>query len=471
MIGFTRSIRRPLLCVASLLAALTPAFGRNDGKMLPGTDPAPKTRASTKAAEPKPVTGADRVAKEQYEKRAAEIALRIDSAAATSQENAALLYYQALLACHESDPGTARAFDAVLRGTEPNAWIRVYLGRSLTTIAVAQVASQMPRCNWGPMRAAEQSLDLNLGLPLRRLGYLLHVDVRTLAADGHARAALARCLTIRRLAHHTGDETSILYFISQGMNTAALRAIEQVLGTSPPDGATLRWLKGQLAAAPGTPFQPAQALHKWRDAELQFWRTRPKGRAFTRKLVLDSIPDANDRKELTALTDEQLLVIALQGEQMAPGRYGLSAPPALLERAQQACDKYLDAALQIMKGDRSYREKHAKLQAMVDSLDDQAADGDPIALLRDAPSAVEVYHRLMVRNAVYDNVTTAAIEICLVKANTGQLPRVLPSGLPQDLFTNRDFEYERTEKGFVLRFDPENVSRIQVRQFEFKVRE
>ena len=405
----------------------------------------------------------------EYEKKAPEIALRIDEAAAASRENAALLYFQALLARREPDPGTAEALNAVSRGGQPDIRVKAYLGRSLRTIDLAHLAAQMPQCHWGPMRAGEQQLDFNLGIPLRRLSRILDADARTLAADGHHRAALARCLTLRRLAHHAGADTYNLYSISQSMHTMSLLALAHVLSLGPSNDETLTWLKGQLAAVPGTPFEPAQALRRWRDAELQFWRTRPRGRAFTRGLILEKVADANDRKTLATLTDEQLLVLALQGEQKVPGLYGgLSAPPQLLERAQRACDEYLQSALQIMRADLSYREKHAKLQEMVDSLDDRAADGDPIALLSEAPKVVELYHRLMVRNAVYDNLAAAAIEICLMETRTGHLPQTLPHGLPKDLYTGKDFEYERTAKGFALRFDPDNVSRIRVRQFEFR---
>jgi hypothetical protein len=321
------------------------------------------------------------------------------------------------------------------------------------------------------MRAGEQQLDFNLGIPLRQLSRILDADARTLAADGHYRAALARCLTMRRLAHHAGADTYNLFSISQSIHTLALLALAHIQGSRQPESETLTWLKGQLATTPGTPFAPAQTLYQWRDAELQFWRTRPKGRAFTRALVLAKVPDANDRKDLGTLTDDQLLVIALQAEQRVPGRYGISAPPELLARAQQACDQYLEAALQIIKSDLSYREKHAKLQVMVGSLENRASDGDPIALLSEAPKTVEIYHRLVVRNAVYDNLVAAAIEICLVQARAGQLPRALPPGLPKDLYTGKDFVYERTGKGFVLRFDLENLSRIQVRQFEFQAQD
>ncbi len=457
----TRSTCRSVLCVLSAMAAVAPLSARD-------TNPEAKFRAVDRARDEQFVVGRDRVAREQYEARAADMALRIDVAAATSRENAALLYHHALLAYREPDPCTAQSLNAVARGGAPDTRVRVYLGRSLHTIELAQIASQMPQCHWGPMQAGEQQLDLNLGIPLRRLSRLLDADARTLAADGHHRAALARCLTLRRLARHAGTETYNLYSISQSIHTLALLATAQVLSAKPLDAGTLTWLKSQLAAVPGTPFEPAQALYKWRDAELQFWRTRPQGRPFTRDLVLERVPDANDRRDLTALTDDQLLLLALQAEQRVPGRYGISAPPQLLERAQQACGQYLQSALQIMKADLSYREKHAQLQAMVDSLDDRALAGDPIAILSEAPKVVEFYHRLLVRNAVYDNLVTAAIEILLVKARTGQLPPTLPSGLPQDPYTNKDFEYRRTGAGFLLRFDPDNLTRIPVRQFEFK---
>ena len=324
MIQFVGSSNRPLRCVISILLIV--------GAASAGAEEEPATAPDTEAESP-----ALRRAMAEYEKKAPEIALRIDDAAAARQENAALLYFQALLARREPDPGTAEALNVVARGGQPDIRVKAYLGRSLRTIDLAHLASQMPQCHWGPMQAGEQQLDFNLGIPLRRLSRILDADARTLAADGHHRAALARCLTLRRLAHYTGADTYNLYSISQSIHTMSLLAVAHVLSLRPSNAETLAWLKGRLAAAPGTPFEPAQAPRRWRDAELQFWRTRPKGRAFTRDLILAKVADANDRKTLATLTDEQLLVLALQGEQKVPGLYGgLSAPPRLLERAQQA---------------------------------------------------------------------------------------------------------------------------------------
>jgi hypothetical protein len=454
-------IRTLLPCASLLFTILSPMAAQDLDLDSRGWETARDAERISSSAD-------ERRAEAQYREKAAGLALRIDEAAASSRENAALLYYQALLARREPDPATSDLLNAVSRGGEPDTRIRAFLGRNLATIEVAQIASQMPRCHWGPLRAGDQQLDFNLGIPLRRLSRILDADARTLAADGHARAALARCLTLRRLAHHTADDTYNLFSISQSIHTLALLAAAQALGTRPAEREALTWLKGRLAAVPGTPFRPAEALHQWREAELVVWRMRPKGRPFTREVVLEKIQDAGERQLLATLTDEQLLVLALQVEQRVPGRYGLSAPPELLQRARQACDEFLETALGIMKAALPYSQKRARLQELVETLDTRAADGDPIALLSEAPRVVEIYHRLMVRNGVYDNIVAAAIEMCLLKATTGRLPQTLPAGLPKDLFTDRDFVYERTEKGFRLRFDPDNLSRTRVRQFEFK---
>lgn len=45
----------------------------------------------------------------------------------------------------------------------------------------------------------------------------------------------------------------------------------------------------------------------------------------------------------------------------------------------------------------------------------------------------------------------AAIAVYLTKAKTGQLPRTLPADLPKAPHTGKDFVYQATEEGFILR--------------------
>lgn len=66
----------------------------------------------------------------------------------------------------------------------------------------------------------------------------------------------------------------------------------------------------------------------------------------------------------------------------------------------------------------------------------------------------------------------AAIAVYLIKAKTGQLPQTLPADLPKDPYSGNDFEYQVTERGFILRcravFGGQTLHG-ELPQFEFQV--
>ncbi|MCH7556435.1 MAG: hypothetical protein IIB56_03160 [Planctomycetes bacterium] len=118
-------------------------------------------------------------------------------------DNAALLYYQAFLLRPQPDNATYDLLDAVLLGAEPDEKLREYLNlpESRETIRIAEAATQIPQCSWGIMRSQGiyyLTLKTLIG-QVRQIAFLLEVDARTLAVDGEYRAALDRCLSIRRL--------------------------------------------------------------------------------------------------------------------------------------------------------------------------------------------------------------------------------------------------------------------------------
>ena len=113
------------------------------------------------------------------------------------------------------------------------------------------------------------------------------------------------------------------------------------------------------------------------------------------------------------------------------------------------------------------QQKRAKLQKVIDELSEAYAIetltfGFPWNLI-DYPFRSQVIH------TAHTNSIKAAIELYLIVANTGQLPERLPEGLPKDPYSGKDFEYEITKEGFVLRCPVKPVNERKVRQFEFKV--
>ena len=77
---------------------------------------------------------------------------------------------------------------------------------------------------------------------------------------------------------------------------------------------------------------------------------------------------------------------------------------------------------------------------------------------------------LATRIRTHDNAIRTAVEIYMIKAKTGKLPEALPAGLPGDLFSGKDFEYQITDEGFILRCQGTDLSRDEVYEYEFGVK-
>jgi hypothetical protein len=84
--------------------------------------------------------------------------------------------------------------------------------------------------------------------------------------------------------------------------------------------------------------------------------------------------------------------------------------------------------------------------------------------------AVDRIFTLTTRFKTHNNAIKTAIELYLIKAKTGKLPDELPSGLPKDLFSGKDFEYEKTADGFILRCQGKDLGKDETYEYEFKVK-
>jgi len=391
----------------------------------------------------------DRQDERNYKERDAEVTPWLKDAALPNPDNAALLYYQAFLLRPEPNMATSSQINEVLKGAEPGREIRIYLGRCLPMIQTAEVASQIPQCAWGIWYGTEAGFGVNsLQIETRNLVFILAVDARTLAADGHYRAALARCSTIRRLASHIGDETLLTYLTSRQIDSMALSTIQHVLGVMPPDSSTLAWLRGQLSVVQGVQPSIGKALQADFESILYSLRNNP---GYIEKIrTVTMRKGKNKQRERTSrnLTDDELLV---------PTR--------------EAYSSFLNSLFLVMDSDIAYERKLTRVKQMISELaekyDDEPATGYVIS---HCAGRLPEWYELQIEHHAHLNGIKAAVEIYLVVAKTGELPRELPNHLPQDPFTNRDFTYERTEDGFALRCGGQDILGRRKGLLEFKVR-
>lgn len=360
-------------------------------------------------------------------------------------DNATLLYYQAFLIRPEPDEDTWWSIDEVLYGGEPDEKLREYLNLPdcRETIELADAAAQLPHCDWGIRYSQGIEAHLPLLVHFRNLSFLIYADAGVLAADGDYRAALGRCLTIRQIAVHVGDDLLINYFISLQLDGLAHRCTRDVLGLMPPDADILTWLRGRLVVVWDVFPSFIRALEMDFELGLQSLCTDPDSLIRLRVHLAENADDENTRDEILGLTDEELI--------------GLF---------REFYEDFFNTVFHVMDSEMTYEQKSLEIQRLSKIMEDKYAGNYYVGTGR-----IAEHYNLKVRNEAQFNALKAAIEIYLIKAKTGQLPETLPDGLPKDPYSGQDFEYEVTSQGFVLRCREEEIgtNANKLWEFEFKV--
>ncbi len=480
----------------------------------------------------------DRKALEAYEKRNAEIDSWIEENSIPDYKNASLLYYQALLLRPDHDQTVINKFYDVYEGLEPDTQIRTYLGQWLPSMKISEIASRISQCTWGiwPERVwpPEKRSNIFVINSFMNFSYIIAVDAITLASDGHYRAALERCMTLRRIARHLSHDSE-LNIRSSACDDIALRAIGRILGEMPPDADVLAWFQGRLAM-----FQEATTLERTLQQSLKAKMDMVQSCSITslRGMLLKTAADEQAKQNIRDLTDEQIRAQAIEtlqdpiytffailhSDKSAEQKYA-----EIQEHAYHAAkiNPKLDMTFATIYKDElgkdiltvgidpemTEKQKLSKMQKIIDKrvapdviklltkfsnalgweidldflADSEMTDEQRLAEMQkviyelgevyriekafESPwNVITIRFASQVRHTAQINIIKAAVEIYLIVAKTGQLPKTLPDGLTKDLVTGRDFVYEITDEGFDLRCQGEEFLRPKIRFLEFKVK-
>jgi hypothetical protein len=361
-------------------------------------------------------------------------------------DNAALLYYQALLCMPEYD---TIILDPVLDGGEPDSAVRDYLRDCRQTIELALTAAEMLHCNWGILYSKGFPYTSPVLGKLRQLVFILVVDARTFAFDGDYQTAFERCLAVRKIGQHVNDGQIVSYLLSSGIDGMVQNCIQDLLGSFQPDADILEWLGGRLASFSNEFQSLTRALEMDFELVVQSVRKSEDTLALIRQQLADNVGDQNTKDEILNLTDDELIA-------MARGPY----------------DEFLNAVFKTIDGVLPYADKYEEIQRLIDELVDEYGD-DPatgyIVLCTGAKAGLILDFDIQIRRTAGYNALKAAIEVYHDYVATGQLPDVLPDNLPKDPFSGEDFEYLVTDQGFILRCRQVEISSDELREYNFNV--
>ncbi len=356
--------------------------------------------------------------------------------------NAALLYYQALLVHHEPDVAISDVYEAFVKGEAgPTDEIRGYVRGSRAALDYALLGTRVESCDWGLPYSKGFSLLLSHMSPLRSLCRLVIADARLLASQGDYQAALDRCLAVQRIAEHIGDDTLISYLVAMGIRNLEYGCVKDVMGLACNDGEMLRRIRDEVAKPPKREISAIRPLRIEMEIVMNLMRTD-----HVEELVR-AVAGGLGKKELAEK------IAAVDETTLGKNRHLYS------DRVQ--------AMLNVLGSSLPYDRVYSELKQLGEGLD--ANDRASALASAFVPSLAGVYST-KTRTEAYANAIRAGVEICLQRAESGKLPTTLPAGLPKDPFSGQDFRYERTDDGFVLRCQGEDLDKDVMEGFQFVVK-
>ena len=356
--------------------------------------------------------------------------------------NAALLYYQAFLmiaAENLDDEARIHISDVVRGNAAPDEKVCESISKYKTAIGYAEAAMSLRVCDWGIRYSQGFDTVMPQLAQMRFLTYVVLADARVRASNGDYRGALERCLMTDTLAYHIGDDTLISYLVSLSIRQLGCECIKGIMGQTVGDAELLQWLRHSLATFQAGTIFPGKSLK----VEIEFSLS-------TMQM------DRRDKLAGALAPEDKKLAQALA-----------TADEETLERTRRMYSECAHSALTILSTPMPYPQAHSKISQLGSGLD----PNDPASLAaRSSMATLPTILAIKTKTEACVNAVKAAAEICLYRAKTGRLPDVLLSGLPKEPFSGKDFQYERTKTGFMLRCQEKDLVKGKVYEFVFPVK-
>jgi hypothetical protein len=336
-----------------------------------------------------------------------------------------------------------------------------YLDARSDVFELVREASSLPHCDWGYQYSKGSNATYPQSSSIRSLSSLLMAEILKLASEAKVQEAIEYCFMLDKMAIHVGDHTLQSYLGAIGLQGQSLRMIRILLPHIESDAEQLNDLKVSLTRRGPSTLSLAKACKMDLQLALQT--------VCGNEVLLSRIHKAVELHQL--MNNDQNPV---------PSREALvaNASSPLRQYCMKSCEIIEDGKL-------SFAQKQASLSECADSFEERRRrHQDPSEMIKHPERVLEMafslyapalgrINMLKTRHQAYYNVTLVSIDLLLDRIGEGHFPKMLPEGLPKDPVTGRDLGYNRTQAGFVLSWDKDNLTdmREKYRRFEFEMQE
>ena len=365
------------------------------------------------------------------------------SLSAYPPDNAAVLYYKAFMLYESPDNIGPMLWDYWKGNIESNEKIEEFLKKNRRIIDIVLDATRIDHCDWGLDYSQGTEVLLPPHHKARQIFALLAAEARMQADRGDYKKALARCISIYRMARHLNERPLICYLVGTAINAATHNCITRFLSEMPPDIDTLTWLRDEFAEFDKQPYSVKPAL-RWK-CEAGIISMSPERIG---NVVRSGLDDGDFKEKI-------LQIIATADEQF-------------FERNRIYWNQYMADVISAF--DLPYPQAYSMLQWLDEKPSKEFGENpDATLTVACAPPWQRIYVQ-QVRLEAKSNAIRTAVDVYLTKAATGRLPKSLPAGVASDPYTGKSFQYAKTADGFVLRGQAKNLDKVTFHQYEFKVK-
>jgi hypothetical protein len=369
----------------------------------------------------------------------------VGQAFAYPPDNAAVLYYKAFMLIGEPNDAVGKMLKDLQKGnTGLNEQIRQYVERNRKVIKEIVTAAEIKNCDWGLDYSEGLALQIIHVAKCREMAYLLVADVKVLAEKGDYKTALERCITMHKMGGHVGDDMIIQGLVGIAISHWANECIIEILPQISGDCEMLQWLRAQLADVSSR--YPSIRAAIGNDAEVCSNSINREG---LRNIAADVCGISRD--DLDKL--EQVI------QQHDNNDFYVRVTEYY---------KRITSRMQVAY-DLPYPQAKQALEDLYKEVKDSAREKPEAVITEFFLPATKRVLTIDTREKTRLNAVLAGIDIYLIKTKTGKLPDELPAGLPKDMFSGKDFLYEKTDTGFTLTGQGKDLDKDIVQKYEFRI--
>jgi GrpB-like predicted nucleotidyltransferase (UPF0157 family) len=356
-------------------------------------------------------------------------------------DNAAVLYYKSFMLLEEPNDSMKQMLRDLKDGNIGlNEQIRQYVEKNRKVIGEIVTAAEIKNCDWGLDFSEGFSLEIPHLVKCRQMAYILTADAKVLAEKGDYKAALERCITIHKVGIHVGDDTLISYLVDTAIKGIANKCIMDILPQVSGDCEMLEWLKVRLADISSRCPSLRAAIAN--ETEI-YWQHI-------------------NKEEIVAMIEADVSVMPKDKlEQILQG------DDEFFARTREYYQRFMAEVQSAF--DLPYPQAKQDLEDLYREVENASKEKPEAIMAGFLFSSIYRICAIDTRGKTHLNAVLAAIDIYLIKAKSGKLPDELPAGLPKDMFSGKDFLYEKTDAGFTLTGQGKDLDKDIVQKYEFKV--